>query len=83
MRFKIGRVYKFCKDRGIYGFKKQAEAFDMGVQGFVLAMTTTQNELGLETVKYIKRTYGEKVFKRLVDTRNNPTWLNYDKEEEI
>ena len=80
MRFKIGRVYNFCKKKGIYGFKNQAEAFNMGTQGFVLAMTANQNELGIETIKFIKQTYGEKVFKRLVDTRNNPTWLNYDEE---
>ncbi len=80
MRFKVDNVYHFFMEQGIYDTKDQAEAFNMGEFGFILAMSSRRNELGQETIKFIKQTYGEKVFKRLVDTRNNPTWLNNDEE---
>ena len=80
MRFKVDNVYHFCMEQGIYDTKDQAEAFNMGEFGFILAMSSRRNELGQETIKFIKQTYGEKVFQRLVDTKDNETFLDQDEQ---
>ena len=53
----------------------------MGEVGFFKAMCTKPNELGKDTLSYIKDTYGEKVFKRIIVKEDNPTWLQHDSEQ--
>lgn len=81
MRFNQVEVIRFCWERGLYDTNKQAQAFNMGEVGFFKAMCTKPNELGKDTLSYIKDTYGDKVFKRIIVKEDNPTWLQHDSEQ--